>query len=94
MCRGKSWCSSSAAHFMGSDLKWSEALTGVTVTHLYELHHGDGVEEVKAPEAVQPAGGAGDVGDGQRGRVAGEDRVPAAGRHRNVIFLKTPKNKP
>lgn len=38
--------------------------------HLYKLHHGDRVEEVKAAKSVQPGGGAGDVGDGQRGRVA------------------------
>lgn len=44
-------------------------------TYLYELHHGDWVEEVKAGEAVQPAGGAGDVRDGQGGSVAGKDGV-------------------
>lgn len=32
--------------------------------HLYKLHHGDRVEEVKAAKSVQPGGGAGDVGDG------------------------------
>ena len=43
--------------------------------YLYEPHHRDGVEEVKSSESVQPAGGAGDVSDGERGGVAGKDGV-------------------
>lgn len=45
------------------------------VFYLHKLHHGDGVEEVKATKPVQSAGGTGDVGDGQWGRVAGKYRV-------------------
>lgn len=40
--------------------------------YLHKLHHGDRVEEVKATKSVQPVGGAGNVSDGQRGRVAGK----------------------
>lgn len=43
--------------------------------HLYELHHGDWVEEVKTSESVEPVGGAGDIRDGQGGCVAGKDGV-------------------
>lgn len=46
--------------------------------YLYELHHWDGVEEVKAAKSVQSVGGAGDVSDGQGGRVAGKDGVSNA----------------
>lgn len=50
-------------------------VTIVIVLYLHQLHHWDGVEEVKAAEPVQSVGGAGNVGDGQRGRVAGKDGV-------------------
>lgn len=35
------------------------------IFYLHKLHHGDGVEEVKATKPVQSVGGTGDVGDGQ-----------------------------
>lgn len=44
--------------------------------YLYQLHHSNWVEEVKATESVLPVGGAGDVTDRQRGRVTGKDGVP------------------
>lgn len=52
----------------------SSPLTTV-VFYLYQLHHRDWVEEMKATESVQPVGGAGDLGNGQRGCVAGKDGV-------------------
>lgn len=44
--------------------------------YLYQLHHSNWVEEVKATESVLPVGGAGDVTDRQRGCVTGKDGVP------------------
>lgn len=43
--------------------------------YLYKLHHGDRVKEVEAAKLVQSVGGAGNIGDGQGGRVAGKDGV-------------------
>ena len=52
--------------------------------HLQQLHHRHGVEKVQPAEAVPPVrGGDGDVADGQRGGVGGEDGL---GR-RNLVVL-------
>lgn len=44
-----------------------------TCFYLHKLHHRHWVEKVKATESVQPVGRAGNVSDGQGGRVAGKD---------------------
>lgn len=51
----------------------------LTGPYLYELHHRDWVEEMEAAESVQSVGGAGYVGDGQGGCVAGKDGVSKTG---------------
>lgn len=58
--------------------------------YLYQLHHSNWVEEVKATESVLPVGGAGDVTDRQRGRVTGKDGVP---KERNQHISQTSVNK-
>lgn len=58
--------------------------------YLYQLHHSNWVEEVKATESVLPVGGAGDVTDRQRGRVTGKDCVP---KERNQHISQTPVDK-
>lgn len=65
----------------------------VIVSYLHQLHHWDRVEEVKAAKAVQSVGGAGNVCDGQRGRVAGKDGVSSTretdkGRSYNERFVR------
>lgn len=63
-------------------------------SYLYKLHHWDWVEEVKAAEPVQPAGGAGDVRDGQRGCVAGKDGVSKRKRAETQLTCKTSRHVP
>lgn len=58
--------------------------------YLYQLHHSNWVEEVKATESVLPVGGAGNVTDRQRGCVTGKDGVP---KERNQHISQTSVDK-
>lgn len=51
----------------------------VSISYLHQLHHWDRVKEVKATKPIQSVGGAGNICDGQRWRVAGKDGVSSTG---------------
>lgn len=50
---------------VGSEINLGSVTPPQIIFYLHKLHHGDGVEEVKATKPVQSVGGTGDVGDGQ-----------------------------
>lgn len=68
----KKMTTSATGNVVVSEISFGSFPPPLIIFYLHKLHHGDGVEEVKATKPVQSVGGTGDVGDGQWGRVAGK----------------------